>query len=43
MNTEIGLPRQQVSTPAVVVDLDVMERNLMRMAARKAAARGKVC
>ena len=33
MNTEIGLPLQQVSTPAVVVDLDVMERNLARMAA----------
>ncbi len=32
MDTEIGLPAQQVSTPAVVIDLDVTERNLARMA-----------
>jgi D-serine deaminase-like pyridoxal phosphate-dependent protein len=33
MRTEIGLKISEVSTPAVVVDLDVVERNLTRMAA----------
>ena len=29
---QIGLKVQQVSTPSLIIDLDVMERNLSRMA-----------
>jgi D-serine deaminase-like pyridoxal phosphate-dependent protein len=34
----IGTPVQQVPTPSVLVDLDALERNIARMAARAAAA-----
>ena len=34
----LGSPTEDLATPAVVVDLDVLERNIQRMAARAGEA-----
>ena len=37
---EIGMPLDEVDTPALVIDLDAFERNLRRLPQRIAGSRG---